>query len=258
MSVLKRCLSYIESQIKGVIKAGTQPGFSLIFKVDSYDIKEGGLVTECCRQFQAFTLSLYPRFPLKVNGSNLHVAGFLAGCRHLMKTLGTSYRCSFYQGVCLIEMAIKRVDCHVMWVKSKGVKISIFTSAFAWHYLKWNFETSSWTLFFHSCSKWKVCARAKANRTDILQSKCSMIKQYGWISSSTGLVAIQFKARPRPPVRNFVSKKSWVQILNHRPMSSALISSHLKAFLQKITIKSESYIPCHQCLWYSSHKTHHS
>ena len=44
-----KCLSYIESQIKGVIKAGTQPGFSLIFKVDSYDIKEGGLVTECCR-----------------------------------------------------------------------------------------------------------------------------------------------------------------------------------------------------------------
>ena len=188
MSVLKRCLSYIESQIKGVIKAGTQPGFSLIFKVDSYDIKEGGLVTECCRQFQAFTLSLYPRFPLKVDGSNLHVAGFLAGCRHLMKTLGTSYRCSFYQGVCLIEVAIKRVDCHVMWVKSKGVKISIFTRAFAWHYLKWNFETSSWTLLFHSCSKWKVCARAKANRTDILQSKCSMIKQYGWTVQALDLL----------------------------------------------------------------------
>ena len=114
MSVLKRCLSYIESQIKRVIKAGTQPGFSLIFKVDSHDIKEGGLVTKCCRQFQAFTLSLYPRFPLKVDSSNLHVASFLAGCRHLMKTLGTSYRCFFYQGVCLIQVAIKRVDCHVM------------------------------------------------------------------------------------------------------------------------------------------------
>ena len=85
-------------------------------------------------------------------------------------------------------MAIKRVDCHAMWMKSKGVKISIFTSAYAWHYLKWNFETSSWTLFFHSCSKWKVCARAKANRTDILQSKCSMIKQYGWTVQALDLL----------------------------------------------------------------------
>ena len=37
--------------------------FSLSFKVDSYDLKEGSLVTECCRQFQAFTLSLYPISP---------------------------------------------------------------------------------------------------------------------------------------------------------------------------------------------------
>ena len=38
-------------------------GFSLSFKVDSYDLKVGGLVTECRRQFQAFTLSLYLIFP---------------------------------------------------------------------------------------------------------------------------------------------------------------------------------------------------
>jgi len=32
--------------------------FSLSFKVDSYDVNVGGLVARCCRQFQAFTLSL--------------------------------------------------------------------------------------------------------------------------------------------------------------------------------------------------------
>lgn len=51
------------------------PEFSLSFKVDSYDVKIGSLVTECCRQFQA------------VDGSNLQVASFLADCRHLMRTL---------------------------------------------------------------------------------------------------------------------------------------------------------------------------
>lgn len=60
-----------------------------------------------------------------------------------------------------------------MWMRSKGVTISMFTSAFAWHYLNWNFETSSWILFFSHFSEWKVCARTKANRTDILLSKCS-------------------------------------------------------------------------------------
>jgi len=35
-------------------------GFSICFKVDNYDVNVGGLVAECCRQFQAFTLSLYP------------------------------------------------------------------------------------------------------------------------------------------------------------------------------------------------------
>ena len=40
------------------------PEFSLSSKVDSYDVKVGGLVTECCRQFQAFILSIYP-IPLK-------------------------------------------------------------------------------------------------------------------------------------------------------------------------------------------------
>ena len=36
-------------------------GFSLRFEVDSYDLKVGGLVTECYiyRQYQAFSLSLY-------------------------------------------------------------------------------------------------------------------------------------------------------------------------------------------------------
>lgn len=146
-----------------------------------------------------------------------------------------------------------------MWMKSKGVKISIFTSAYAWHYLKWNFETSSWTLFFHSCSKWKVCARAKANRTDILQSKCSMIKQYGWTVQALDL--LPSSSRPALDHRSEIlfqrslefkfltTAGPWVQHWYH----------HIwRPSCKKITIKSESYIPCHQCLWYSSHKTHHS
>lgn len=36
------------------------PEFSLSSKVDSYDVKVGSLVTECCRQFQAVILSIYP------------------------------------------------------------------------------------------------------------------------------------------------------------------------------------------------------
>ena len=35
-------------------------GFSISFKVDNYDVNVGGLVAACCRQFQAFILSLYP------------------------------------------------------------------------------------------------------------------------------------------------------------------------------------------------------
>ena len=35
-------------------------GPSISFKVDSYDVNVVGLVTACCRQFQAFILSLYP------------------------------------------------------------------------------------------------------------------------------------------------------------------------------------------------------
>ena len=34
-----------------------------------------------------FSLSLFTLFPLKVDGSNLQVACFLALCRHLMRTL---------------------------------------------------------------------------------------------------------------------------------------------------------------------------
>ena len=64
-------------------------GFSLSFKVDSYDVNIGGLETKCCRQLQDFTFSLYP-LPQKVEGSNVQVGGFLAGCRHLTKTLTTS------------------------------------------------------------------------------------------------------------------------------------------------------------------------
>ena len=40
-----------------------QSGFSLSFKVDSEDVNVGGLPIEFCRQFQAFTLSLYPFSP---------------------------------------------------------------------------------------------------------------------------------------------------------------------------------------------------
>ena len=36
------------------------PEFSLSSKGDSYDVKVGSLVTECCRQFQAVILSIYP------------------------------------------------------------------------------------------------------------------------------------------------------------------------------------------------------
>ena len=40
-----------------------QSRFSLSFKVDSQDVNVGGLPIEFCRQFQAFTLSLYPFSP---------------------------------------------------------------------------------------------------------------------------------------------------------------------------------------------------
>ena len=38
-------------------------GFSLSFKLDNKDIKIGGLAIKCCRQFKAFTPSLYPFYP---------------------------------------------------------------------------------------------------------------------------------------------------------------------------------------------------
>ena len=43
-------------------------------------------MTECCRQFQA-SLFLFTPFPQKVDSSNLQVAGVLARCMHLMRTL---------------------------------------------------------------------------------------------------------------------------------------------------------------------------
>ena len=38
-------------------------GFSLSFKVDSYDVNIGGWETKCCRQLLHFTFSLYPIAP---------------------------------------------------------------------------------------------------------------------------------------------------------------------------------------------------
>ena len=63
------------------------PEFSLSSKVDSYDVKVGSLVTECCRHYFRLSFSLFTLFPRKVDGSNLQVASFLADCRHLMRTL---------------------------------------------------------------------------------------------------------------------------------------------------------------------------
>ena len=53
-------------------------GFSLSFKVDSYDLKVGNI---------RLSLSHFTLFPQKVNGSNHQVDVFLAGCWPLMRTL---------------------------------------------------------------------------------------------------------------------------------------------------------------------------
>ena len=42
---------------------GYTSGFSLSFKVDSQNVKVGGLAIKCCRQFKDFTPSLYPFTP---------------------------------------------------------------------------------------------------------------------------------------------------------------------------------------------------
>lgn len=49
------------------------PGFSLSFKVGSYNVKVGGLAVECGRRFQAFFPYFTP-FSQKLQGSNLKVA----------------------------------------------------------------------------------------------------------------------------------------------------------------------------------------
>ena len=50
-------------------------GFSLSFKVDSYNVTVGGLAIEYCRQFQAF-IPYFTPFSQKLQGSNLKVAIF--------------------------------------------------------------------------------------------------------------------------------------------------------------------------------------
>ena len=42
---------------------GYTSGFSLSFKVDSQDVKVGGLAIKSCRQFKDFIPSLYPFTP---------------------------------------------------------------------------------------------------------------------------------------------------------------------------------------------------
>jgi len=64
------------------------PGFLLSFKVDSQDVKVGGMVIEFCRQLQAFTLSLYPFSP-KSRQRKPPSNCFLAGCRALTRALLT-------------------------------------------------------------------------------------------------------------------------------------------------------------------------
>ena len=58
-------------------------GFSLSLKVDSYNVNIGGLITECCRQFQAFTLSLYPISP-KGRRFKPPSSWFPASCQHFI------------------------------------------------------------------------------------------------------------------------------------------------------------------------------
>ena len=52
-------------------------GFSLSFKVGSYNVKVGGLAIEYCRRFQTFFPYFTP-FSQKLQGSNLKVAIFFS------------------------------------------------------------------------------------------------------------------------------------------------------------------------------------
>ena len=62
-------------------------GFSLSFKVDSENVKVGGLVIKSVVGNLRLSLPHFTHFPTKVDSLDLKVAGFSAGCRHLMRTL---------------------------------------------------------------------------------------------------------------------------------------------------------------------------
>ena len=99
----------------------------LSFKVDSQDVKVGGLVIECCRQLQAFTLSLYPFSP-KSRQRKPPSNCFLAGCRVLMRALLTfgknqsealKNRCRSWK---LVEgWALKQVNTNFILTRKRGL-----------------------------------------------------------------------------------------------------------------------------------------
>ena len=51
-----------------------EAGFSLSFKVDSYNVKIGGLAIECWRQFEIFTPSVLTHFPPKEESSQTSIS----------------------------------------------------------------------------------------------------------------------------------------------------------------------------------------
>ena len=99
----------------------------LSFKVDSQDVKVGGLVIECCRQLQAFTLSLYPFSP-KSRQRKPPSNCFLAGCRVLTRALLTfgknqseslKNRCKSWK---LVEgWALKQVNTNFSLTRKRGL-----------------------------------------------------------------------------------------------------------------------------------------
>ena len=78
--------NWVDQETKGTAETHPEyktqmasPGFSLSFEADGKDVKVGDLAIEC--------LSHLRLFPGKVGGLILEVAGFLAGCLHLIRTL---------------------------------------------------------------------------------------------------------------------------------------------------------------------------
>ena len=131
-------------------------------------------------------------------------------------------------------MYIERVDCHAMWMKPKGVTISMFTRLVHGIILSEILKHHPEFYSFHTFQNERfVLGLRPCNRTDILLSKCSMIQQYGWTVQALDLLTSSSSPAPDCQSEIFDSQKSWVQIINHRPMNSALISWHLKAFLTK-------------------------